>query len=173
MANFIEPNMRCTHSDSIPTLAEPELRRMVIWDWYDGPETGLLICDKCQAEFYFYMVDWSHDRNIRVFALQHLRASAVKALVQLVDEEPQWPIWMPRKLKFPVESDRHWIDQLDSVVLGELDAPLEVLAWNNLKHKPLRMAQITKANSQYTRKLLESDYSFSPYNWLEYLGLSR
>ena len=173
MANVIEITLRCTHRASTSPLAEPELRRMVIWDWYDGPETGLLICDKCQSEFFFYMIDWSHDRNIRVFALQHLCAGAVNELVKLVDEEPHWPIWMPSKLKFPIESDRHWIDQLDVLVLRNPGDPLQVLAWDNLKHMPLRIAEITAANSQYTHKLLESDYSISSYNWLEFLGLSR
>lgn len=169
----MESNLHCTHRTAASALSDPELRKMVIWDWYDGPETGLLICDTCQAQFFFYMVDWSDDRNVRVFALQQTKASAVDSLVNLVQEQPQWPIWMPRRLKFPTESDRHWIDRLDSLVLGELDAPSHILAWSNVTHLPLRIAEIPRANSQYTRRLLESESVLSPHNWLGDLGMSR
>jgi len=153
--------------------AEPTFRKMVIWDWYDGPETGLLICEKCQGEFYFFLVDWSDDHNIRVFALQQLKSGSVASLVRLVGEEPQWPIWMPNKLRFPIESDRTWIDRLDSLVLADRKAPSKVLAWDNTIHAPMRISNITTVNSHYAQKLLEGDSVASPFDWLEYLGMKR
>ena len=161
----------CSHRTSNSPLAEPELRRMVIWDWYDGPETGILICDKCESNFYFSMVDWSQDQNTRIFALQRVNNKAIESL--LVDEEPCWPIWMPQRLKFPSETDRNWIDQLDSIVLGLPEPPTLILGWSNLKNIPLRLAEVTATNAPFIRRLLESENVYSPYNWLEFLGLSR
>jgi len=146
---------------------------MVIWDWYDGPEAGILICDKCGSNYYFFMVDWSQDQSTRVFALQRVNDDAIQTLVKLVEEEPRWPIWMPQILKFPSEFDRPWIDHINSVVLGLPDSHSLILAWSNVKHVPLRLAEVNATNAPFISRLLESDETSSPYNWFTFLGLSR
>lgn len=165
--------INCTHLTSDYPLAQPELRKMVIWDWYDGPESGLFLCDKCQSEFYFYMVDWSGDHNTRVFALQSIKKGATASLVQLVKEEPGWPIWWPKKLRFPEETDRHWIDRLHTLVLGSPELPRYVLGWSITENMPFSLREIEPGQFQYLGKLLEGDSVDSTFNWFEFLGLIR
>jgi hypothetical protein len=163
----------CSHTISRSPLGTLGWGKMVIWDWYDGPETGLFICDICQAEFYFYLVDWSDNHDIRIFALQSIRAGAITTLVNLVDEVPKWPIWWPQKLIFPSDTDRPWIDQLDNLVLGQREEPRKLLAWSNAENKPLGIAQIPAKNTQNLDRLLQGDYVSSPFDWLGCFGLSR
>jgi hypothetical protein len=167
------PDTSCCHIVHRSKDVQPTLRQMVVWDWYDGPVTGLLVCEMCHAEFYFFMVDWSDDHAIRIFALQRLESGAIATLVGLVDEEPQWPIWMPQKLKFPTESDRSWIDQLDLLVLRNRQASSEVLAWDNAKHEPIVMAEIGEDKLWFMEQLLESESMTSPFDWFGYLRLKR
>lgn len=119
------------------------------------------------------MTDWSHDHSLRVFALQPVEAGAVEALVSLAAEQPKWPLWMPEKLKFPDEQDRAWIDQLDSLVIRNRKPPSLVLAWDNKTHTPVTAARITAVNAPQVLDILEADVEFPPFDWLEYLGLTR
>lgn len=163
----------CQHDVSCAPCAGLPLRNMIAWDWYDGPETGILTCEECQAEFYFFMIDWSRDHDKRVFAVQELERGAVASLIGLVGEAREFPIWYPDKLKCPIESDRPWIEQLDTLVLSSRQVTSKVVAWDNRRHLPIAISQLPHDKLCFTEQLLESDFAFCPFNWLAFLGLSR
>jgi hypothetical protein len=45
--------------------------------WYDGPVEAIARCASCHAPAWIELVDWSHDRSVRVFALAGLRSDDV------------------------------------------------------------------------------------------------
>src|SRR5207253_7766486 len=66
--------------------------RMIVFDYYDGPTGGLLLCDVCSTLFRFVMVDWNTSRDVRIFALARLPQSSLSKVLAFCGEAPQWPV---------------------------------------------------------------------------------
>lgn len=47
--------------------------RIVIVDWYDGPSSGIFICEECQSYYRAFLIDWNEDHSERVFSLSPFR----------------------------------------------------------------------------------------------------
>jgi hypothetical protein len=64
----------CSHlgaleaGDAVFTIAPNE-----IVGWYDGPVEAIVRCGVCRVPAWIELLDWSHDRTVRVFALAGLR----------------------------------------------------------------------------------------------------
>lgn len=69
--------------------------RLVAFDVYDGPVTGVAFEKGTREPFYFSLQAWDDSQERRVFALSRIESAVVEAelatLAALV--EPRWPEW--------------------------------------------------------------------------------
>ncbi len=79
----------------------PAFQKMVVLDWYDGPSSGVMLCNVCSTEYSFFTLDWSDDGTIRVFALAAASVGTVGHISELFGETPKWPLWFPSQLRTP------------------------------------------------------------------------
>jgi hypothetical protein len=84
-----------TGSQSTSALRRPEFNRLVAFQVYDGPTSGVVFDKATNEPFYFSLQAWDENQERRVFALSRLDKAfverAIAALSALV--EPRWPEW--------------------------------------------------------------------------------
>lgn len=56
------------------TLAKGVSFRIDIVDWYDGPSSGVFVCEQCQSNYRAFLIDWNEDHSERVFSLSPFRS---------------------------------------------------------------------------------------------------
>jgi hypothetical protein len=54
-------------------IAKDVCFRIDIVDWYDGPSSGIFVCEECQSHYRALLIDWNEDHSERVFSLSPLR----------------------------------------------------------------------------------------------------
>lgn len=117
---------------TIPAKEGPHpFSRMVVLGFYDGPTSGLIQCQKCSAEFYFDMLNWDDDHEVRVFRLTPLPRGSLERVVRAWAEAgpPRWPVWVPQRNRLSSEEARHKVDQTLHEVLAQAGQPEHVLSW--------------------------------------------
>lgn len=69
--------------------------RLVAYDIYDGPVSGLIECQSTKEWFLFRLLAWDEQQHHRVFSLapisSEVATKTVSAFAQL--ESPRWPEW--------------------------------------------------------------------------------
>src|SRR5436309_5096298 len=83
-----------------PPVEKCKTRLAIIFDWYDGPRTGLCCLEVPEVEFSFELLDERTNEDgadDRLFRLSELPAGSVaQALVVLGDlGHPTGPVWVP------------------------------------------------------------------------------
>ncbi len=82
---------------------------MILFDWYDGPASGLVLNTRSNEVFHFYLLDWDSEHRIRIFALFRVSSHVLDLLMQVTKESPKWPVWFPTEFIRPSEDVRNWI----------------------------------------------------------------
>jgi hypothetical protein len=97
--------MNCHALESI-TLGEPPFSRGFIFDYYDGPASGLVECGPGGAVLTFRMVAWDDRQEQRIYVLQPTPAESFDQAARAARPagEPAGPWWGPSV--FPTEQDR-------------------------------------------------------------------
>lgn len=97
------------------------VRRVVAWDWRDGPIEGLLQIGESGEVFYFRMLEEKpasgDEDEIRVFGLYPVPSETLDHLTRTLGayQQPRQPIWWV-VWQFPSESITAQIDELvDSI----------------------------------------------------------
>ncbi len=153
-------------------VVSPALGKMVISDWYDGPSTGILICDRCMRAYHFVLVDWDRSHSRRVFVLQRLPDDTVSLLSRLVGESPVWPLWFPNKFKHPADADQPILDAWQDVI-ESAEAPCAAILWDVKSWKAILARRIEHQSANYAQYLLDQDSTTASVDWFVYLGVSR
>lgn len=83
-------------SETGPSVSPFE--RLLAFDVYDGPTSGLVICPDGDDVFFFRMLAWDEERDRRVFSLSRVPTEVVKWVIALLEsfETPRWPEWWLR-----------------------------------------------------------------------------
>ena len=68
------------------------------FDWYDGPQSGLVACNCCRRAFYFELLDWEDPYEKRVFGYYKRDSERVEHLVEdlAAGEDVPEPFWLPQ-----------------------------------------------------------------------------
>ena len=164
--------LRCCRAVGERIQSNPTLKRMAVFDWYDGPASGLLVCEGCGATFAFQLIDWSDDHAVRVFGLRRMPDGTLDDVSRLLREEVRWPLWFPARLKSPTEADRLAIDKLDAL-LALASPPSLVVGWSVPDALPKCARIVSPELTRNVVDLLAQASGRSGFDWLAYLGLNR
>jgi hypothetical protein len=146
--------------------------RMVIFDWYDGPTSGILVCEACTAEYAFSMIDWDTQHEIRVFSLASLPCGSLQEVIDFFGEAPEWPVWFPAQLKTPTEEFRSRLGILDRI-LEKAGMPKFMVAWSRSRKRPLASRPVQPEVLREITDWFALDDLNRVYDWFSYLGLPR
>ena len=72
-------------------------RRMIAFDFYDGPVSGVMHDLGSNRAWKFMMIDWDDRQELRVFAMAPLPEDAFNKIVDVLSqyEPPKSPFWVP------------------------------------------------------------------------------
>src|SRR6266404_64464 len=72
-------------------------RRMIAFDFYDGPVSGVMNDLDTNRAWRFTMIDWDDRQEVRVFAMAPLPKDAFQKIVDALSqyEPPKSPFWFP------------------------------------------------------------------------------
>lgn len=165
-----------TDSQSTRALRRPDFNRLVAFEVYDGPTSGVLFDKDTDDPFYFSLQAWDENQERRVFALSRLDKAAVERAIAALSElvEPRWPEWW---LQLAETADqREQIERhVESIVTSAPEAEAIVLT-KNLLHgadlfRPLLGALPRSAFAKLSRRTQGvQEVADSPYNeWLHFL----
>jgi hypothetical protein len=146
--------------------------RMVIFDWYDGPTSGILVCQACTAEYAFSMIDWDPQHEIRVFSLAGLPSGSLQEVIDFFGEAPEWPVWFPAQLKTPTEEFRSRLGILDQI-LEKAGMPKFIVAWSRSRNRPIASRPLQPEVLQEIADWFTLDDPGRVWDWFSYLGLPR
>jgi hypothetical protein len=145
---------------------------MVILEWYDGPVSGLLVCDKCVSVYYFVMIDWDQRQHMRVFSLAGAPAETLDNILRFFGELPTWPVWFPSALKSPTD-DFHARFAPIFEGLRNRNPPSLVIAWDSAKKQCLAIRGLTTADAADAVDWFLLDDPHPRRDWFSFLGLQR
>jgi hypothetical protein len=93
--------------------------KVLAFEYYDGPTSGVLRCEVCSSVWRFEMIDSDDAIKQRVFALAPMPETSFDELVQvnLRFGEPRWPIWAPT-WRFENEEQGREVESLVDRVLS-------------------------------------------------------
>lgn len=88
-------------TSTIRDLIESPSRRVVVFDWYDGPREGVFVLHASGTDFTFELLDErprEDDVDDRLFVIKELPRGSVDALVEELRcfGEPTGVVWTPR-----------------------------------------------------------------------------
>lgn len=160
-------------NDVAAKIEDPSpLNRMVIFDWYDGPTSGILVCEACTAEYAFSMIDWDSQHEIRVFSLAPLPSGSLQEVIDFFGQAPEWPVWFPAHLKTPTEEFRSRLGTLDRI-LEKAGMPKFIVAWNRSRQRCIVSRPVQPEVAQEIADWFTLDDPSSVYDWFSYLGLPK
>jgi len=145
---------------------------MVIFDWYDGPTSGILVCEECGTAYLFVMVDWDKDHELRIFSLAPLPGGSLDAVITFFQEPAKWPIWFPERLKVPTAEFRAQMDVLDRIIdcAGE---PTIILAWNRSARNAVVAKYLPSELIPMVKSWFDLEDGHPLYDWFAYMGFER
>jgi hypothetical protein len=146
--------------------------RMVILDRYDGPTSGILICEECSTEYAFSMIDWDLQQVIRVFSLADLPSGSLQEVIDFFGQAPEWPVWFPAQLKAPTQELRSRLGILDRI-LERAGMPKFIVAWSRSLKRPIASRPVQPEVLQEIADWFTLDDLDQVYDWFSYLGLPR
>jgi hypothetical protein len=148
-------------------------RRMVAFDWYDGPTSGVTLCEQCSTSYHFMLVDWDAEHEIRVFSLSPLPGGSFEKALELFPDKPSWPAWMPRALVSPTASDHEFFDRNIQPILDSAGAPVFLLSWSRSRQECLCLRRIDRAVAPRVKDWFSLDDLDNAPNWFAHLGMTR
>ena len=157
----------CQTAGSVDTLAH----RMIIFNWYDGPTGGVLICGGCNKAFTFMMIDWDPEHEVRIFSLAPLAPGSVERIIAFFGQAPEWPIWFPAKLRSPTEKFRSQLGILNRDILP-VSPPTMIIAWHRTKQKIMAARPTEPKVLGQIKDWFDAD-RIVDFDWFSYLGLTK
>ena len=126
--------------------------------WHDGPVEAIVRCRACDALGWIELLDWSHDRVVRVFALAGLRASDASVYLRNV-----------KKGSCDVKRQRAELEALAACA-----GPFErLIAWHVREERLLTTAGLPRRppipSGDWTERLAARDDA----TWFTRLGLDK
>lgn len=76
-------------------LRRPDFNRLLAFQVYDGPTSGVVFDKDTDEPFYFSLQAWDENQECRVFALSRLDKAAVERAIAALSAlvQPRWPEW--------------------------------------------------------------------------------
>lgn len=149
----------------------PAFGRMTGLGWYDGVTLGIVVCEKCSTEYYFFLIDWSSDQRMRVFALQELATGTTERLCEVVGDRPPGPVWFPRRLITSSEEDTTALDDAIDRIVVPTSPPRFVAAWASHGDRVLCARRLEDSVPREMSYFFTLETARPEFDWLAYLGL--
>jgi hypothetical protein len=169
-----DTRMCCQNLAENVTFPTP-FSRMIVLGFYDGPTSGLVQCGSCSASYYFDMLDWDEDHEVRIFRLAALRERSFQNCVQIYEafEEPRWPIWWPFSKTSPPEAMRPEFERQLANVLVEAKPPEWLVAWQGYGEEILAAKKVSSRLIANERDWFSQDDGKPTEDWFSLLGLDK
>lgn len=155
--------------DFAETLA---FQRMIVFDWYDGPTSGILVCDNCETAYLFLMLDWDNQHEIRLFSLAPLPEGSLDEVIGFFQEAPSWPVWFPNKLKTPTDDLRSQMTVLDRVI-ESAGPPAVLVAWSRSTQTALTAKRLRPELVPEVKDWFSVEDHATVRDWFAYVDLGR
>jgi hypothetical protein len=147
--------------------------RMILFDWYDGPASGLVVDTRSDALYYFYLLDWDSNHRMRIFALFEVPSHVMDSLMQLTNASPKWPVWFPPEIVHPSEEVRHRIGDIKNLQLRP-DTADYALLWDTKTEQPTGIWQLSEKDGQKVVPWFDAmDSDEGPLDWFGSLSVPR
>lgn len=122
------------------------IRRVIAWDWHDGPVEGALQIGDGGPAFKFALLEETNgasDGDVRVYGLYSLPGDAFEQITTLLSSisAPTWPVWWP-VWKFPDDATRQSVE----IRLQEITDRVGPLTWvvvGDLANCPIRAMSVS------------------------------
>lgn len=164
----------CCHDPASLKNAATPFSQILALDFYDGPTSGILQCANCSATYYFDMLDWDEDHQIRIFRLAMLPQGSLEQCVAVFArfEAPDWPVWVPWFRSSPSDEARDAVDRELEFILKKARPAELVVASSGYGEKVLAAVKVPAA------ELIETPDWFSAEgndtrDWFALLGLKK
>lgn len=149
-----------------------QLARLIVFDWYDGPLSGLAECDDHVTSYCFQCVACDTAQDNRVYTLAPLRSGDFTEIVLQLEYylAPKWPVWVP-PWTFPSA------DQLSRIntIVDCVNSNAKPLEWLVLSSDLIsgfdRCLRINEPIREQVESLIASRKPFD--FWLDYLASGR
>ena len=75
--------------------SQSPFRRLIAFELYDGPVSGLVECESTGECLLFQLLAWDHKHHDRVFSLTPIGTEVARELIAALGEldDPTWPEW--------------------------------------------------------------------------------
>ncbi len=148
-------------------------RWMILFDWHDGPASGIVVNPELKGLFYFYLVDWDSEHRVRVFALHALPSHALESLCQVTQAAPKWPVWFPTELIHPSDEARRWIAAVRDLQIRH-DIADYALIWDTATERPIGIRPLSENEGRQAVSWFDAvESEESPFDWFVRLDLPR
>jgi hypothetical protein len=152
-------------------VSDDPFSQMIVLDYYDGPAGGLLKCQKCNVEYYFFLLDWDEMHTIRIFALAPMPPYSFEEIFRLFQATADQRVWIP-----PWPTEEPHSDFFDSQVQGVTDraaTPMLVIAWSIRAEKTLAMRGVDPGAASYLFSWFDHQPHPVEFDWFGYLRVAK
>lgn len=106
--------------------------RLIAFDVYDGPITGIAFCRESDDVALFRLLAWDNRLEHRVFELSPVHRTRAAGLVRTLEDTQaaHWPEWWLKH--FSNEADRVKVDAEIATMIAESLAPSHIVVSKNL-----------------------------------------
>ena len=134
----------CLNRGSTWGRGESPFDRVIAFEVYDGPTTGVAFCKGGDDAVLFRLLAWDESQVMRVFGLAPLPAQVGTRLLEALTnaDHPQWPEWWLKRSPAP-EAARA-VDQAVSEVLDRGGQTRWVVVTEDLLGGSARLARIVE-----------------------------
>jgi hypothetical protein len=166
----------CLEQFSRANVAGTPFTRLLAFDVYDGPVSGLVFCGAAREAFVFRLMAWDEQQERRVFGIAPLAGDIAGRVISVLAEiqSPRWPEWWLNPP--PDERLRRQVDGAIAEAVGGAGPVVGVALSTNLLGEIERLVTLTSESrvrefQALSRRVADSaEVSDSPYaDWLRFL----
>jgi hypothetical protein len=163
----------CCQHVSFLTGARSPFSKMIVFGYYDGATSGVVLCGGCSAAYTFEMLAldgdgkydrqaWDRGEEMRIFSLAALPSQSFARLVDTLTriEAPKWPVWVPSRASSQ--------EQLLQVVDKEVNAIVSAAS-----HPGLVVASSALLKKIAVAHEVTTEQINTVQDWFSFLGLVR
>jgi hypothetical protein len=171
----VNQSVPCCRRPATLTNARSPFSKVLALGFYDGPTSGLLQCETCSAVYYFDMLDWDDDHEVRVFRLAPLPPNSLEecAAAFARTEAPQWPVWVLWVRTSPPAEVREAVDTEVQQILQEAGPAELLIAWTGYGERILAATKVPAEELQGVPDWFSLENSAQARDWFSVLGLVR
>jgi hypothetical protein len=145
--------------------------KAIAFSYYDGAKSGITKCSTCGNEYFFELLSWDANQDVRIYGLSLTPAGAFEKIIALAKkfDVPRWPEWCPTLNDKRLAAEQTVLkDEINELVSAEGPVTF-VIATENLTQK-INLARKIIAGDHNVPPLQERLDDSAFLEWQKFLG---